>query len=82
MKELINKDDFSKATNLEKFKLEALSSPLMKLLKIDEINKIYARYGNLKGIEFVSAVLDDLEIKYEVDEKAWQIFLNKGLLLL
>lgn len=70
MGELINKDDFSRASKLEKFKLDALSSPLMKLLKIDEINKLYSRYGNLKGIDFVAAVLQDLEIKYEVDEKS------------
>ena len=67
--DLIDKDDFSKATRLEKFKLHALSSPLMKLFKIDEVNKIYAKYKDLSGIDFITKTLEELEISYEINEK-------------
>lgn len=66
--DLINKDDFSKATNLEKWKLEALSSPLMKLLKIDEVNRVYKMYGHLQGADFTHSLLKELEITYQVEE--------------
>ncbi len=65
---LINKVDFSKATHLEKYNLDALSSPLMKLLKIDEVNKIYKNNHHLNGIDFIHSVLDELGIKIEIEE--------------
>ena len=65
--DLINKQDFSKATNLEKLRLKILSSPLMNLLKITEINQVYSRYGHLDGVDFITAVLEDIQIKYEVE---------------
>jgi putative hemolysin len=66
---LINPRDFSKATNLEKLKLDILSEPLMKLLKISDINDIYSRYGHLQRVEWLGAVLDDLQVTYQIDEK-------------
>ena len=66
--DLIDKNEFSKATYLEKFKLHALSSPLMKLFKIDEINKIYAKYKDLEGVDFITNVLNELDIKFEINE--------------
>jgi putative hemolysin len=66
--DLINRSDFSKASNLEKLKLDILSPPLMKLLKITDINRIYSKYGPLQGIEWLDAVLEDLEIKFHIDE--------------
>jgi putative hemolysin len=76
--DLINRDDFSKATNLEKLKLDVLSSPLMKLLKIKELNELYSRYEDKDGIEFITGVLNTLEIKYEVDEKDIQNIPDEG----
>ena len=38
MKELISKEDVSKALKLEKLKLKKLAPAFMKLLKLDDIN--------------------------------------------
>lgn len=70
--ELINKIDFSKAAHLEKYKLDALSVPLMRLLKIDEVNKIYKNNCHLNGIEFINSILDELGIKIEIEENDLQ----------
>lgn len=66
---LFNKEDFSKATRLKKFKLDALTTPLMKLLKLDKVNQLYENNEELKDLDFINGVLDELEIKCVVDEK-------------
>jgi putative hemolysin len=75
---LIKKDDFSKATKLDKFKLKALSAPLMKLLRIDEINKLYKSNEELKDFDFINSILDDLEIKCSIDEKDFSNIPKEG----
>ncbi len=65
--DLINTKDFSKAIKLKKLKLEVLSPPLMRLLKISDVNQLYSRYGHLDGVDFIGAVLEDIGIKYEVE---------------
>lgn len=66
---LFNKEEISKATNLNKFKLDALTTPLMKLLKLDKLNQIYDSKKNLKEVDFLDAILKELDIKYFVDQK-------------
>ena len=75
---LINKEEFSKAVYLQKLNLEALSSPLMKLLKIDDLNELYDKYGDIQGIDFIDAVFKELDIKFEVDEKDMQNIPREG----
>jgi hypothetical protein len=41
MEPLIHKDDFSKALKLEKLKLKVLSPVLMKVLKLNKVNRLY-----------------------------------------
>ncbi len=75
---LINKEDFSKATKLDKFKLNALTTPLMKLLKLDKINSLYDSKKDLKELDFINAILDELEIKYIIDEKELNYIPKEG----
>ena len=42
---------------------------LMKVLKISTLNKIYNRNKHLKDIEFLDAILDDFQIKFEIPEE-------------
>ena len=42
---------------------------LMKLLKISTLNKIYNRNKHLEDLEFLNALLDDFEIRFEIPEE-------------
>ncbi|MCG1037479.1 GNAT family N-acyltransferase [Polaribacter sargassicola] len=41
---------------------------LLRLLRISKINKIYDKNKNKKGLNFLNAVLDDCDIKFEIPE--------------
>ena len=41
----------------------------MKILRISTINKIYNKHKHLKGLDFFTALLDDLQIKFEIPEE-------------
>ncbi|MEJ2114382.1 MAG: lysophospholipid acyltransferase family protein, partial [Flavobacteriaceae bacterium] len=42
---------------------------LMKLLKISTLNKIYNRNKHLKDLEFLDAILNEFQIKFEIPEE-------------
>lgn len=42
---------------------------LMKLLKISTLNKIYNRNKHLSDLEFLDAILDEFQIKFEIPEE-------------
>ena len=43
-----------------------LSKLAMDLLKLKEINRIYAKYENLSGLDFIDGVLNEIEINLEI----------------
>ena len=65
---LISKKDFSKALKLEKLNLGLLAPALMKLLKIEKINKIYEDNDQFTGTAFIEKILEELGIQYGFDE--------------
>ncbi len=42
---------------------------LMKILKISNLNAIYDRNKHLKDVEFLNAILDEFQIKFEIPEE-------------
>ena len=48
--------------------MPGLSYLLMELMKINDVNKLYAKYSELDGLAFVDAILDSLGITIEYDE--------------
>lgn len=68
MKELISKEDVSKALKLEKLKLKVLTPALMKLLKLDEINEVYDSSSDKSGIDFIESLLKELHVHYDLAE--------------
>lgn len=48
--------------------MPGLSSLLMELMKINDVNKLYSKYSELDGLAFVDAILDSLGITIEYDE--------------
>jgi putative hemolysin len=65
-KKLVDSEDFRKAAGLNTFGGKGIAKMLMSLFKINKINNEYAKISNLQGIEFLDAILNRLEIKYEV----------------
>ncbi len=68
MEELVNKEDFIRATKLKKFKLGAVAGPLMKLTGIDGINQLYDSVHDSPGLEVSERLLQNMNIKIRIDE--------------
>lgn len=66
--EIISKKEFSSATKLDKLKMPGLASLLMEIMKINEVNKLYALTKDLQGLDFVDAILNGLGITIEINE--------------
>lgn len=64
--QIITPEEFAESLGLDKFQLDGLAKPIMKFLKIHNLNKIYEKLHKLSGYEFIDAVLDEMKIKYEI----------------
>jgi flagellar assembly protein FliH len=49
--------------------LPGLANLLMEVMKINDVNKLYSKFHEQNGLDFVDSVLDTLGIKIEIDEK-------------
>ncbi len=67
--EIISKKEFESATKLDKLMLPGLANLLMEVMKINDVNKLYSKFHEQNGLDFVDSVLDTLGIKIEIDEK-------------
>jgi hypothetical protein len=52
---------------------------LMKILKISKLNKFYDSNKHLEDTEFLNAILDDLDIKFEIPKKISNAYLKMAL---
>jgi putative hemolysin len=68
---LVTAKEVAKAINVDKYGVFGTFSGwlLMKLLKISTLNKIYDRNKHLSEIEFLDAILDEFQIKFEIPEE-------------
>ncbi|WP_420378645.1 GNAT family N-acyltransferase [Gilvibacter sp.] len=68
---LVNAKEVASAVGLKKFGFLGtfMGWTLMKILKIDTLNKIYNKHKHLNDLEFVSSLLDEFEIKFEIPEE-------------
>lgn len=51
---------------------------LMKVLKISTMNKIYDKHKHLSDIEFLNALLDEFQIKFEIPEEDFKRLPKEG----
>ncbi len=76
-KKLIETEDFMKAAKLSRFGGESVAKLLMLLLKLNKINKFYSKNYQKDSQEFMDAVINELDLKFEVsDEEMSRIPLN------
>lgn len=68
---LVTAKEVAKAINTEKYGIFGTFSGwlLMKVLKISTLNDVYDRNKHLKDVEFLNAILDEFQIKFEIPEE-------------
>lgn len=68
---LVNAKEVAKAINVDKFGFLGtfMGWSLMKILNITTLNKIYDRNKHLNDLEFVNALIEEFEIKFEIPEE-------------
>lgn len=68
---LVTAKEVAKAINTDKYGVLGTFSGwlLMKVLQISTLNKIYDRNKHLKDVEFLNAILDEFQIKFEIHEE-------------
>jgi putative hemolysin len=67
--DIINKESFEDAIRIGNLPMNGIASILMKIMKIDQINELYDKYQDEKGLAFVDAVLNYLNIKIDINEQ-------------
>ncbi len=65
---LIKRDIFAEALSLNKLGLRSLTIPLMKILKIQKINRLYDSVKHVEGIDFADKVLKELKVSFHIPE--------------
>ncbi|MBS1501672.1 MAG: lysophospholipid acyltransferase family protein [Bacteroidetes bacterium] len=66
---IITTEEFAKATKLDKLKMPGLAALLMEVMKINQVNNLFAQAQPKQGPEFVDAILKGCGIEVEFDEK-------------
>jgi putative hemolysin len=77
---LVTAKEVAKAINAEKYGVLGTFSGwlLMKALKISKLNKFYDGNKHLKDVDFLNAILDDLQIKFEIPEEDFKRLPKEG----
>lgn len=77
---LVSAKEVAKAINTDKYGVLGTFSGwlLMKVLKISTLNKFYNRNKHLKEIEFLNAIVNDLDIKFEIPEEDYKRLPKEG----
>lgn len=66
---VITTEEFAKATRLDKLKMPGLAAIVMELMKINQVNDLFAQAQPKVGPEFVDAILEGCGIDIEFDER-------------
>ncbi|MDB4903792.1 MAG: hypothetical protein JWQ63_3073 [Mucilaginibacter sp.] len=66
---VITTEEFAKATKLDKLKMPGLAALLMEIMKINQVNELFAQAQPKQGPDFVDAILKGCGIEIEFDEK-------------
>ena len=68
---LVSAKEVAKAIKVDKlgFIGTSLGWALMKLLNITTLNNIYDKHKHLEELDFINALLDEFEVKFEIPEE-------------
>lgn len=76
--ELISSGSIGKAIGTDKPNFDKLNQFLLKRLKLNEINELYAEHNCDSGVEFIDNILKDLNIDLNIPEKDLKKIPSKG----
>ena len=65
---VITTEEFAKATKLDKLKMPGLAALLMELMKINQVNELFAQAQPKQGPDFVDAILAGCGIDIDFDQ--------------
>jgi putative hemolysin len=66
---IITTEEFAKATKLDKLKMPGLAALLMEIMKINQVNDLFAQAQPKQGPEFVDAILEGVGVEIDFDER-------------
>jgi len=66
---IITTEEFAKATKLDKLKMPGLAALLMEVMKINQVNELFAQAQPNQGPDFVDAILKGCGVDIEFDER-------------
>ena len=66
---LIETEEFMKAARLKRFGGASAARVLMTVLRINKINKLYDDIRHFRGMDFIDALIEKLQLEYEVSEE-------------
>lgn len=66
---IITTEEFAKATKLDKLKMPGLAALLMEIMKINQVNDLFAQAQPKQGPDFVDAVLKGVGVEIDFDER-------------
>jgi putative hemolysin len=66
---IITTEEFAKATKLDKLKMPGLAALLMEVMKINQVNELFAQAQHKNGIEFIDAILAGCGVEVEFDPR-------------
>lgn len=75
---IITTEEFAKATGLDKLKMPGLAAFLMEVMKINQVNSLFADAQPKQGIEFIDAILKGCGVEVEFNEKDLRHIPRKG----
>jgi putative hemolysin len=65
---IITRDEFARATKLDKLRMPGLAALLMEIMKINQVNELFAQAQPKQGPDFVDAILEGCGIDIDFDE--------------
>ncbi len=78
IKDLIGKNEFIEATNLNKYHIELFAGLLMRALKLHKANDLYKAIATQEGLDFLKSFFDFLNIKTIVNQQELARFPKEG----
>lgn len=66
---IITTEEFAKATKLDKLKMPGLAALLMEVMKINQVNEVFAQAQHKNGIEFIDAILAGCGVEIDFDHR-------------
>ena len=79
---LIETDEFIKAARLKKGRGGGSAAKvLMTVLRINKINKLYEEINQHRGIDFIDALIDKLQLEFEVSEEELSKIPKEGAMI-